>query len=78
MAFDKKVKVSRDGVIEYKKGDLVQIRDSKCNLDMAMDSKLLPSWGAPHRIVDCIQNSYRLVTSQGLSLGGTISARRLR
>jgi transposase InsO family protein len=77
-AFDKRVRASKDGVIEYKKGDLVQIRDSKRDLDMATDSKLLPQWGAPHRIIDCIRNSYRLAMIQGLSLGGTISARRLR
>ena len=50
-AFDRKVQASKDGVIEYKKGDLVQIRDSKRDLDMATDSKLLPQWGAPHRVV---------------------------
>ncbi|KIM72085.1 hypothetical protein PILCRDRAFT_25008, partial [Piloderma croceum F 1598] len=46
-AFDKRVQASRDGVIEYKKGDLVQIRDSKLNLGLATESKLLPRWGAP-------------------------------
>jgi hypothetical protein len=69
--FDGKVQASKDRVIEYKKGDLVQIRDSKCDLDMATDSKLLPQWGAPHHIVDCIRNSYRLTRIQGLLLGGT-------
>lgn len=77
-AFDKKVHASRDGVIEYRKGDLVQVRDSKLNFTLATEGKLLPSWGAPHRIVDCIRNSYRLVTIQGLPIAGTVSARRLR
>jgi len=77
-AFDKRVQASRDGVIEYKKGDLVQIRDSKLDLGLATESKLLPRWGAPHRVIDCIRNSYRLQTIQGLSVAGTVSARRLR
>lgn len=77
-AFDKRVQASRDGVIEYKKGDLVQIRDSKLDLGLATESKLLPHWGAPHRVIDCIRNAYRLQTIQGLPVAGTVSARRLR
>lgn len=57
-AFDKKVLGSRDGVIEFKKGDLVQVRDSKLDFTLATEAKLLPRWGSPHRIVDCIRNSY--------------------
>jgi hypothetical protein len=76
--FDKKVLASRDGVIEYKKGDLVQIRDSKLDFTLATEAKLLPWWGAPHHIVDCIRNSYRLQTIQGLPVSGVVSARRLR
>jgi hypothetical protein len=41
-AFDKKVLSSKDGVIEYKKGNLVQIHDSKLNFTLAMEAKLLP------------------------------------
>ena len=37
-AFDKKVNASRDGIMEYKKGDLVQIRNSKLDLTVAMKS----------------------------------------
>jgi len=77
-AFDKKVNASRDGVIEYKKGDLVQVRNSKLDLTISTESKLLPRWGAPHRVVDCIRNSYRLETIQGLPVAGTVSAQRLR
>src|SRR5882762_1246570 len=77
-AFDKKVNASRDGIIEYKKGDLIQIRNSKLDLTVATESKLLPQWGAPHHVVDCIWNSYRLETIQGLPVAGTVSARRLR
>jgi hypothetical protein len=77
-AFDKKVQASKDVVIEYKKGDLVQIRDSKLDFTLATESKLLPRWGAPHRVVDCIQNAYCLRTIQGLSVAGTVSVRCLR
>ena len=47
-AFDCKVAASRDGVIEFAKGDLVQIWDSKLDFTLAMEVKLLPCWGAPH------------------------------
>ena len=57
---------------------MVQIRDSRLDLTLATESKLLPRWGPPHRIVDCIRNSYRLKTVQGLPYAGTVSARRLR
>jgi hypothetical protein len=77
-AFDKRVMNSRDGVIEYRKGDLVQIRDSSLDLTLSTESKILPRWGQPHRVVDCIRNSYRLETIHGLPVRGTISARRLR
>jgi len=40
-AFDKKVNASRDGIIEYKKGDLVQICNSKLDLTVAMKSSSL-------------------------------------
>jgi len=72
------VNASRDGVIEYKKGDLIQIRNSKLDLTVATESKLLPQWGAPHHMVDCIRNSYHLETVQGMPVAGIVSARRLR
>jgi hypothetical protein len=56
----------------------VQIRDSKLDFTLATEAKLLPRWGAPHRIVDCIRNLYRLQTIQGLPVSGVVSARRLR
>jgi hypothetical protein len=34
--------------------------------------------GAPHRVVDCIRNAYRLQMIQGLPVVGMVSARRLR
>jgi hypothetical protein len=77
-AFDKRVINSRDGVIEYKKGDLVQIRNSTLDFTLSTDAKLLPRWGQPHRVVDCVRNSYRLETIHGLPVRGTISARCLR
>ncbi|KAJ7060417.1 hypothetical protein C8F01DRAFT_1084159 [Mycena amicta] len=77
-AFDKRVMNSRDGVIEYKKGDLVQIQDTSLDLTLSTESKILPRWGQPHRVVDHIRNSYRLETIHGLPVSGRISARRLR
>jgi transposase InsO family protein len=41
-AFDKKVLASRDGVIEYKKCNLVQICESKLDFTLATEAKLLP------------------------------------
>ena len=76
-AFDRKVALSRDGVIEYKRGDLVQIRDSRLDLTLSTEAKLLPHWGTPHRVVDQRRNSYRLETVQGLPVGGMFSARHL-
>ena len=77
-AFDRKVASSRDGVIEYKRGDLVQIRDSRLDLTLSTEAKLLPCWGTPHRVVDQQRNSYRLETVQGLPVGGMFSAQHLR
>ena len=57
-AFDHKVELSHDGVIEYKKGDLVQIHDLKLDLMLSTEAKLLPHWGALHRVVDQRCNSY--------------------
>ena len=76
--FDKKVLASRDGVIEYKKGNLMQIRNSKLDFTLPTEAKLLPRWGTPHRIVDCIWNSYQLRTIQGLPVSEVVSVRRLR
>jgi hypothetical protein len=45
---------------------------------LATESKLLPRWGAPHRVVDCIRNAYHFRTIQGLPVAGMVSARRLR
>ncbi|KAJ6570797.1 hypothetical protein B0H10DRAFT_2237647 [Mycena sp. CBHHK59/15] len=71
-AFDKRVMNSGDGVIEYKKGDLVQILDSSLDLTLSTESKILPCWGQPHRVVDCIRNSYRLETIHGLPGHGAV------
>ena len=72
-AFDCKVTSSCDGVIEYKRGDLVQIQDSRLDLTLLMEAKLLPRWGTPHQVVDQWHNSYRLETVQGLPVGGMFS-----
>ena len=77
-AFDKRVNASRDSVIEYKKGDLVQVCNSKLDLTISTESKLLPRWGVPHHVVNCIRNLYRLEMIQGFPVAGTVSARRLQ
>ena len=77
-AFDCKVELSHDGVIEYAKGDLVEIWDSRLNLTLSTEAKLLPCCGAPHRVVDQRCNSYQLETVQGLPVGGMFSVRHLR
>ena len=77
-AFDCRVIASQDGVIEFKKGNLVQVRDSKLNFTMATEAKLLPHWGMPHRIMDQVRNSYHLEVIQGLPIAGLDSARHLQ
>ena len=64
----------RDGVVEYQKGNLVQIRDLKLSLMLVTEAKLLPHWGALHQIFDQKCNSYHLETIQGLPIGGMVSA----
>ena len=73
-AFNHKVELSCNGVIEYGKGDLVQIRDSRLDLTLATEAKLLPHWGAPHQVVDQRHNLYQLETVQGLPISGMFSA----
>ena len=77
-AFDHKVVASRDGVIEFKKGDLVQVQDSKLDFTVATEAKLLPCWGTPHCIVGQVCNSYCLETIQGLPIVGLVSACHLQ
>lgn len=76
--FNKKVLASRDRVIKYRKGDLVQVQDSNLDLTLTTEVKLLPHWGPPHHITNCIHNSYWLETIQGLPIRGTVSMRQLR
>ena len=42
-----------------------------------MEAKLLPRWGAPHRVIDQQRNSYQLEMVQGLLVSGMFSAQRL-
>ena len=53
--FDKKVSASHDGVIEYRKGDLMQVWDSCLDFTLATEAKLLSPL---HCIANCICNSY--------------------
>jgi hypothetical protein len=52
----KKLPKSRDGVVEYKKGDLVQIQNASLET-ASSDAKFRLTWGTPHRVVDFIRNS---------------------
>jgi len=76
--FDRKVLKSRDGVVEFKKGDLVQVYRSDLAYTVSNDRKLTPMWSTPRRIVERLLNSYRLETTEGIALPGEFSARRLR
>ena len=70
VAFDHKVASSHNGVIDYKRGDLVQIQDLRLDLTLLMEAKLLPHWGTPHWVVGQQCNSYQLEIVQGVPIGG--------
>lgn len=70
VAFDHKVASSHNRVINYKRGDLVQIHDLRLDLTLSMEAKLLPHWGTPHWVVGQQRNSYQLEIVQGLPIGG--------
>ena len=72
-AFDCKVELSCNGVIEYEKGDLIQIQDSRLDLTLATEAKLLPHWGAPHQVINQQHNLYQLEMVQGLPVSGMFS-----
>jgi len=69
---------SRAGVVEFRKGQLVQVYKNKLALTLSMEHKLSPMWLPPHRIAKCLLNSYRLETSQGTPLDGMFNARCLQ
>ena len=57
-AFDCKVLKSKAGVVEFKKGQLVQVYRDKLALTLSTEHKLAPLWSSPHRITERILNSY--------------------
>ena len=77
-AFDRKVLKSKAGVVEFKKGQLVQVYRDKLALTLSTERKLAPLWSPPRRITERILNSYRLEALDGTPLDGLFNARRLR
>lgn len=76
--FDRRVLESREGVITFEKGDLVQIHRTDIAKSISSERKLKPMWSEPHRIVEKLLNSYKLETLEGKQLDGEYNARRLR
>ena len=76
--FDNKVLLSQKGPVSFKKGHLVQVYDSTWDNTMSTLWKILPKWSVPRKIVDRVQNSYRLETLEGVPISGLFHARRLR
>lgn len=69
---------SRDGVVEFKRGDLVQVYRSDLAKTVSNERKLTPMWSSPRRIVERMLNSYILETLDGVRLSGEFNVRRLR
>ena len=69
---------SKAGVVEFKKGLLVQVYKNKLALTLATERKLAPMWSPPYRVTERLLNSYKLETLQGTPLDGLFNARRLR
>jgi hypothetical protein len=73
-----RVKASRAGVVDFKKGQLVQVYQNKVASTLSTERKLAPMWSPPHRIAERLLNSYKLETLEGTTLDGLFHARRLR
>jgi transposase InsO family protein len=76
--FDRRVLGSRAGEVIFKPGELVQVFRSDLIKTVSNDRKLTCRWSEPHRVRDCMLNSYKLETVEGLQMDGTFSSRRLR
>jgi len=59
-AFDCKVTKSKAGVIEFKKGQLVQVYNNKLAQTLGAEHKITPLWSPPRRITELLLNSYKL------------------
>jgi len=77
VAFDHRVMKSKAGIVEFKKGQLVQVYRNKLMLTLSTEHKLAPMWSPPHCITERLLNSYKLETLQGTPLDGMFNARHL-
>ena len=77
-AFDRRVKASKAGAVEFKKGQLVQVYRNKLASTLSTERKIAPMWSPPRRIAERLLNSYKLETLDGTPLDGLYHARRLR
>jgi transposase InsO family protein len=77
-AFDRRVRASKAGVVNFEKGQLVQVYDNKLASTLSTERKIAPMWSPPRRIAERLLNSYKLETLEGTPLDGLYHARRLR
>ncbi|THH08020.1 hypothetical protein EW146_g9124 [Bondarzewia mesenterica] len=77
-AFDRRVISAAPGEVIFARHDLVQIYKNALDFTLSTASKLMPQWSAPHRIRNCLLNSYILEDLNGNLLPGKFSSRRLR
>jgi len=77
-AFDHRVKVSKAGVVDFKKGQLVQVYNNKLASTLSTERKIAPMWSPLRRITERLLNSYKLETLEGTPLDGLYHTRHLR
>jgi len=77
-AFNRRVTTSKAGVVEFKKGQLIQVYDNKLASTLSTTCKLAPMWSSPRRVAEHLLNSYKLETLDSAPLDGLFHARRLR
>ena len=77
-AFNRRVTKSRAGVVEFKKGELVQVYRNKLALTLSTEHKLTPMWSPPHRVTERLLNLYKLEMLEGTLLEGLFNVRCLR
>ena len=75
-AFDRKVLRSKDGLVNFKAGDLVQIHRSELEHTLASHAKLAPQWSEPYRVTEASPNACKLETIEGHTLEGKFQFRR--
>jgi len=76
-AFDRRVKMFKAGVVNFKKGQLVQVYDNKLASTLSTERKIAPMWSPPCRIAEHLLNSYKLETLEGVPLDGLYHTRCL-